>query len=116
MGPLLPIAVIVLGLVLTAWAVVYPEASDWSFFGGITVVAIGLIARFILSNRRLAKSSQLQQPRHLSLLDIVLLVLAIIGIVSTVMMANDPIIFFPPPFLLTWCGGGWLLAQVSQII
>lgn len=116
MKPLLPTVVIISGLVVIVWALFYPEVSDWSFFGGITVVVIGLVARFILGHRRLAESSHLQQPQRLSLLDVVLLVLAIVGIVVTVRIANDPIIFFPPPFLLTWLGGGWLLARASQII
>lgn len=53
---LLPTAVIISGSAVIAWALFYPEVSDWSFFGGITVVVIGLVARFILGHRRLATS------------------------------------------------------------
>lgn len=103
----LPAVVLGAGLLLTGVSTVFPEDSGWLFFGGITVAVIGLVAVLLLRAHR-----DVEAPEP-GMGDVALAVLAVAGMVFTVTGADEPVIFFPPPFLLTWFGGGWLLCRLS---
>lgn len=105
---LAPGLILALGLAVVAGAVVFPEESGWLLFGGITVAVIGLMAVMVLAWRLTG------EPPRPGPGDLVLLALAVLGIVATVATANEPVIFFPPLYPLTWVCGGWLLARVSR--
>lgn len=104
----LPLGVLLAG-VLGTWYSFAASTHPWLPFVFLTVAAIGLLAFPCLALRRSTERDGWEAG------DLIAAVAAVAGTVLTVQWAEEPVIFLPP-YLLTWLGGGFLLARLAELL